>query len=130
MTLAVHEEEDDASGDLALRLDGSWPNVQRFREIVDRLYPDCRKPCAIADSATYNNPPLGYNVPWNSLSRQEHEYAEVYMLGRLMWCVWEGMSAPQRGTYCYTPPNKFHAMNRLLRRLVHNFCPCVSFIEI
>ncbi|KAK4220256.1 ribosomal protein S6 kinase alpha-5 [Rhypophila decipiens] len=36
-----------------------------------------------------------YNVPWLCLSPVEQEAAEVYMLGRVLWCIFEGQSAPQ-----------------------------------
>lgn len=37
-----------------------------------------------------------YNVPWLCLTRSEQEAAEVYMLGRLLWTIFEGVSAPHR----------------------------------
>ena len=38
-----------------------------------------------------------YNIPWLCLSDEEQEAAEVYMLGRLLWCLFEGQAAPQPG---------------------------------
>lgn len=37
-----------------------------------------------------------YNIPWLCLTREEQEAAEVYMLGRLLWTIFEGVSAPHR----------------------------------
>lgn len=67
----------------------------RYAALLGRLYPGWRD-LAGADGH-YNNPPHGYNVAWTCLTPVEQERAEVYMLGRLLWCVFEGMSAPQRG---------------------------------
>ncbi|KAI1173873.1 hypothetical protein F4777DRAFT_420640 [Nemania sp. FL0916] len=44
----------------------------------------------------YTNPEEGYNASWIALSPEEQELAEVYMLGRLMWCIFEGVSGPQK----------------------------------
>ncbi|PKS06557.1 hypothetical protein jhhlp_007305 [Lomentospora prolificans] len=40
-----------------------------------------------------------YNVPWLCLSRGEQEAAEVYMLGRVIWCIFEGVSAPHQTAF-------------------------------
>ena len=37
-----------------------------------------------------------YNISWLCLDRKEQEAAEVYMLGRLLWTIFEGVSAPHR----------------------------------
>lgn len=37
-----------------------------------------------------------YNIPWLCLTRDEQEAAEVYMLGRVLWTIFEGVSAPHR----------------------------------
>ena len=44
----------------------------------------------------YSWPTLGYNIPWSCLTKTEQEACEVYMLGRVMWCIFEARSAPQR----------------------------------
>ncbi|KAI0022282.1 hypothetical protein F4780DRAFT_213046 [Xylariomycetidae sp. FL0641] len=43
----------------------------------------------------YTNPENGYNVTWIALSPIEQEAAEVFMLGRVLWCIFEGVSGPQ-----------------------------------
>lgn len=73
----------------------SWPSCQRFSDILDRLRPDWRD--LASNNAQYKNAPNGFNIAWMCLTPREQEHAEVYMLGRLMWCIFEGMSAPQRG---------------------------------
>ena len=44
----------------------------------------------------YTNPEHGYTAAWIALSPTEQEAAEVYMLGRIMWCIFEGVSGPQK----------------------------------
>ncbi|CAJ2500994.1 Uu.00g038470.m01.CDS01 [Anthostomella pinea] len=44
----------------------------------------------------YTDPEKGYNVTWIALSPAEQEAAEVYMLGRMLWCIFEGVSGPQK----------------------------------
>ncbi|KAI8632163.1 hypothetical protein F5Y19DRAFT_419794 [Xylariaceae sp. FL1651] len=44
----------------------------------------------------YMNPDDGYNASWVALDSEEQEAAEVYMLGRLLWCIFEGVSGPQK----------------------------------
>lgn len=41
----------------------------------------------------------GFNVAWLCLSAEEQEAAEVFMLGRVLWCLFEGQSAPQPGAF-------------------------------
>ena len=50
----------------------------------------------MADGEDYSWPTLGYNIPWSCLTKTEQEACEVYMLGRVMWCIFEARSAPQR----------------------------------
>lgn len=68
---------------------------RRYASLLTRLLPGWEELGGHDDY--YTNPPQGYNVPWVCLTDREREHAEVYMLGRLLWCVFEGMSAPQRG---------------------------------
>lgn len=44
----------------------------------------------------YINPEHGYTLSWIALSPAEQEAAEVYMLGRVLWCIFEGVSGPQK----------------------------------
>ncbi|CAK7243559.1 MAG: hypothetical protein STHCBS139747_005085 [Sporothrix thermara] len=64
----------------------------------------------------YSNPWNGYNVPWNCMTNVEKEAAMVYMLGRVLWCIGEGMSAPHRGaiwqSYPYEPEIEFPNFSR------------------
>ncbi|KAF8848039.1 hypothetical protein BDZ45DRAFT_681483 [Acephala macrosclerotiorum] len=45
---------------------------------------------------TYRNPRDGYCLPWLCLSEQEREEAQVYMLGRVLWCIFEGVGSPEK----------------------------------
>lgn len=101
MALAIDDDEEDGDEDndnmahSECCLQGSCPSRQRCRDIMHRLNPNYKKLRNPEDY--YDNPPMGYNVSWICLSWNEQEYAGVYMLGRLLWCIFEGMSAPQRG---------------------------------
>lgn len=57
-----------------------------------------------------------YNVPWLCLSPAEQEAAEVYMLGRVLWCIFEGQSAPQQAavwqSYLREPEIEFPEFRR------------------
>lgn len=44
------------------------------------------------DRRTFNTHPLGSNPEWCSLSWDEQEKAQVYSLGLLLYCIFEGMS--------------------------------------
>jgi hypothetical protein len=41
----------------------------------------------------YNSPTCGFNRAWLSLSPQEAEAAMVYSLGKLLWCIFEGVGS-------------------------------------
>jgi serine/threonine protein kinase len=73
----------------------------------------------------YDNPECGYWEPWWCLSRREQEFAEVFALGRVLWCLFEGVSAPEMSVwvsyvhesplsfpnYCRTPPELRELIN-------------------
>ncbi|KAH6853400.1 hypothetical protein B0I37DRAFT_5571 [Chaetomium sp. MPI-CAGE-AT-0009] len=87
---------------------------KRFTAILDRLLPGWDVLQACED---YSSPrPHGYsnyNIPWLALDETEQEAATVYMLGRVLWCIFEGQSAPQKDTvwqsYRYEPNIEFPA---------------------
>lgn len=95
-----------------------WRNKRALRrhyaDLLTRLCPGWRELGGHDDH--YANPAQGYNVSWNSLTEMEQERAEVYMLGRLLWCIFEGMSAPQRGavwqSYRNEPEHEFPDFSR------------------
>ena len=65
---------------------------ERYLNILKRLVPDYDT----LEEDRYNNPEHGYTTSWVALSPTEQEAAEVYMLGRIIWCIFEGVSGPQK----------------------------------
>lgn len=57
---------------------------QQFRKIMTALMPEREKANA------YDNPKDGYYDAWNILTPKEREAAEVYSVGKLIWCIFEG----------------------------------------
>ncbi|KAM0329925.1 hypothetical protein ACHAQA_004091 [Verticillium albo-atrum] len=68
---------------------------QPYRDTMERLCPGFEPLLA---NEKYKNFSGSYNVSWESLRPREQEAAEVYMLGRVLWCLFEGVSAPQKAT--------------------------------
>ncbi|KAF0317591.1 hypothetical protein K4K61_012688 [Colletotrichum sp. SAR11_59] len=66
-----------------------------YVELLKRLCPDFE---SLQDREEYTNPERGYNICWWGLSPQEQESSEVYMLGRVLWCLFEGAGAPQQAS--------------------------------
>jgi Protein tyrosine and serine/threonine kinase len=66
---------------------------ERYAAMLESMLPNYE---ALVHRESYTNPPESYNIPWLCLSPTEQEAAEVYMLGRVLWCLFEGVSAPQR----------------------------------
>ncbi|KAF7537833.1 hypothetical protein G7054_g3380 [Neopestalotiopsis clavispora] len=73
---------------------------EKYQEILRRLVPDFER----LESARYDNPPDGYNIAWIALNATEQEAAEVYMLGRVLWCIFEGVSGPQKAAVWQSYP--------------------------
>ena len=70
------------------------PEVQgRYADLLTEMLPGWKDMCEGED---YIWPSSGYNVPWSCLTQTEQEACEVYMLGRVLWCIFEANSAPQR----------------------------------
>lgn len=70
----------------------------------------------MGEGEDYIWPTEGYNVPWACLTRVEQEACEVYMLGRVLWCIFECCSAPQRAavwlSYRWEPLVEFPGYTR------------------
>ncbi|EPE08271.1 hypothetical protein F503_01054 [Ophiostoma piceae UAMH 11346] len=84
---AAMTEKTDASTTPAVQSGNSKLKTPSKRPLILRL----------EEEVKYSNPALSYNVSWSCLTKTEQEAAMVYMLGRLMWCIFEGMSAPHHG---------------------------------
>lgn len=65
-----------------------------YSELLKRLVPNWEE---LYFNSDYNNPSQGYNIAWKALTPAQQEAAEVYMLGRVLWCLFEGQAAPKRG---------------------------------
>ncbi|KAK0386819.1 hypothetical protein NLU13_2342 [Sarocladium strictum] len=68
---------------------------QQFADILEAQLPGWHD---LEEGEEYIWPSSGYNVAWKCLTPTEQEACEVYMLGRVLWCIFEGQSAPQRAT--------------------------------
>ena len=60
------------------------------RYLASRSFPYPPLPNSRTDKRGYDNPEHGWYFPWLASSQAEREAAEVYMLGRVMWCIFEG----------------------------------------
>ncbi|KAF5657343.1 hypothetical protein FHETE_10504 [Fusarium heterosporum] len=97
---------------------------EKYSNLLTEMLPEWQ---AMGESEEYKWPSKGYNVPWACLTPKEQEACEVYMLGRVLWCIFEGNSAPQRAavwlSYQWEPLVEFPgytktpgAMQRLIDR--------------
>ena len=68
-------------------------------------------------------------VPWLCMTKPERDASELYMLGRLLWCIFEGVSAPQKELwmeYLNEPDIEFPDFDRTpvkLRELISSCTP-------
>ncbi|KPM38962.1 hypothetical protein AK830_g7607 [Neonectria ditissima] len=95
---------------------------QKYAKIMTEMLPGWE---TMGEGEAYVWPSKGYNVPWACLTRTEQEACEVYMLGRVLWCIFEGNSAPQRAavwlSYRWEPSVEFPGYTRTperIRRLI------------
>ncbi|KAB5580838.1 hypothetical protein GE09DRAFT_453259 [Coniochaeta sp. 2T2.1] len=90
---------------------------QRYADLLSLYLPGWE---AIEGREEYTPPDVlgysAYNISWLYLDAEEQEAAEVYMLGRVLWCLFEGQSAPQPGavwqSYRREPDLEFPAFRR------------------
>ena len=57
-------------------------------ESANLLWPDNES--KRSTTAKYENPRYGYSHPWPTLSVRQREAAQVFGLGKLLWCIFEG----------------------------------------
>ncbi|XDG07148.1 hypothetical protein ABKA04_006763 [Annulohypoxylon sp. FPYF3050] len=85
---------------------------EKYRRVLQDLVPSYES----LDDERYTNPQNGFNLPWIALSAAEQEAAEVYMLGRVLWCIFEGVSGPQKAavwqSYRWEPDIEFPEYKR------------------
>lgn len=85
------------------------PDISRqYSEVLSALLPGWER---LMEGEDYQWPSDGYNIPWACLTPVEQEACEVYMLGRVLWCIFEARSAPQRAamwlSYRWEPTVEF-----------------------
>lgn len=109
-----------------LAMDEELPDEtkEKYAALLTRLLPNWE---ALVQGEEYTWPrgKNGYNVAWQCLREDEQESCEVYMLGRVLWCIFEAQSAPQRAaiwsSYKSEPVVEFPAYARTpveMRRLI------------
>ena len=88
-----------------------------FADLLHLLLPEWDVLQACEDYSTPR--PRGYanyNISWLALDEVEQEAAMVYMLGRVLWCIFEGQSAPQMASvwqsYRHEPDLEFPAFRQ------------------
>ncbi|KAJ4388564.1 hypothetical protein N0V93_006022 [Gnomoniopsis smithogilvyi] len=64
---------------------------ERYRSLLREVFPHW--------TTSYNNRPLrdardGYNLAWASLDTQARAKAQVYALGKVLWCIFENVPSP------------------------------------
>lgn len=67
--------------------------AEKYSNLLSSLLPGWEH---IDEGEDYKWPNNGYNIPWSCLTPTEQEACEVYMLARVLWCIFEAKSAPQR----------------------------------
>jgi len=67
------------------------PVKERYKRLLQRYVPGYKD----LQREEYLNPEHGYSVPWLYLGARAQEAAEVYMLCRVLWCIFEGLSSPE-----------------------------------
>ena len=67
-------------------------------------------------------------VPWLCMSKSERDASEMYMLGRLFWCIFESVSSPQKELwmeYLYEPEYEFPEFRHTPKPLRQLILSCV-----
>lgn len=100
--------------------------TEKYAALLARELPDWE---SLEACESYSQRPEGYtsfNIAWLCLSKAEQEAAVVYMLGRVLWCIFEGQSGPDKAafwqSYAREPDLQFPEMRNTppgeLRQLV------------
>lgn len=81
----------------------------------------------------YSNSEQGYFVPWSGLSGSEQEATIVFMLGRVLWCIFEGQSCPEVAvfaSYSFESELEFPAFRNTPSKMRELIRQCTSGREI
>lgn len=68
-------------------------HTRRFKQMYNQIARNTNLPTS---TEIYRNPDNGYCVSWLCLTEREKENAQVYMLGRVLWCIFEGVASPEK----------------------------------
>jgi hypothetical protein len=69
---------------------------EKYKQLTKRYMGDT----VPALSESYHNPEQGYCAPWIAMAREEQEAGMAYMLARVLWCIFEGLSCPEQPVWC------------------------------
>ena len=99
--------------------------AKRYSRILSDMLPGWE---TMERGKNYQWPSSGYNIPWSCLTPIEQEACEVYMLGRVLWCIFEAKSAPQRAavwlSYPWEPSVEFPGYTTTPERVIHLIDRC------
>ncbi|XXH04120.1 hypothetical protein Hte_010532 [Hypoxylon texense] len=66
--------------------------ITKYQDILNRYLQSRGFPSPLEGRPShYDNPPHGWHWPWLTSSPAEQEAGMVYMLGRALWCIFEGV---------------------------------------
>ena len=66
---------------------------RKYSTILERYLSISQRPVAIRHPPEqYDNPPHGWYYPWLACSSDEKEACEVYLLGKALYCLFEGLA--------------------------------------
>jgi serine/threonine protein kinase len=112
-----------------LAVDENLPSAlsEKYSNILENLVPEWE---FMREGEDYIWPNNGYNIAWAAFKPVEQEACEVYMLGRVLWCLFEAKSAPQRGapwlSYPFEPVVEFPDFTRTPEPIRNLITRCTS----
>ncbi len=62
----------------------------QYGALLRKCEPEWKPP---NESASYQNRAQGHSTAWVSLKPEEREAAQIFMLGKLLWCIFEGRNS-------------------------------------
>ena len=67
---------------------------KRYINVLQKIIPNWQPR---SKSTPYQNEVQGYSNAWTSLTSAEQESAQIFMLGKLLWCLFEGVGSINSG---------------------------------
>ncbi|KFY26405.1 hypothetical protein V493_04110 [Pseudogymnoascus sp. VKM F-4281 (FW-2241)] len=82
---------------IAMSADREVPEAVRaeYRAKMDRVLPGWRD----VGKGSHKGRTEGFALGWLAMDAEEREAAMVYMLGRALWCIFEGVGMPERAVW-------------------------------